>query len=632
MSDLLQHLCWGLRAGFIPGVLFGLSVGWDTLAINRLRTWRDAGLVSIYAVLLYGILGSLCGVLIGLLGWAVVAIIGSTMPVAYEAHYSGLVAAAITLQSLLLWKVFVPTSDGMIRTLTGIYKFPFRGVKNALRTFAYIAVSVLVAVIWSTFYAFCLSQQPLEWAGGFLLIALVGTWYLRRKKDEVAIPAALGQRPQTNERRLLLLAMDALEWRVIKDLIQQGKLPNFRFLIENGTSGELQSMIPTWSPSLWTTMATGRIPEKHGVDYFVSYILPGCSLPLAPRREPTHLGATPLFLRLLARRNLVASLPITSNIRREPAFWNIASFFEKTVSVIGWYATWPVEKINGSMVTEHAIHAEEKFSDDFNYFTPEGSTYPAGLLEQIKPFILHPSQISDADIQRFFSLTEEELQKFHGVAFEEGKPEPFFKMVYAQDKSYENIAHHIWHEQSPDLLAVYLQGIDYLSHLTMQYFYRDENEVDVEECRKYGDVLSEYYDYYDGIIGSYLEELGEDTTMLVVSDHGFERMGEAYYHHKDAPPGAILAYGAGIGSGHKITGGRIIDVAPTLLYCLGLPLAEEMEGEVLTELFEPDSVRGGAPWYIPSYNFLKTEETQAIEYSETDEKIKVVLRGLGYID
>ena len=632
MIDFLQHLWLGLIGGMVPGALFGLIVGWDTLAINRLRAWRDAVLVSVYGVLLYGVLGGGCGVLIGILGGIATAIFAPTLPIAYEAHYSGLVVGLIALQSLLLWKVFVPTSDGMIRTLTGIYKFPFKSLANALRALGYIAVSAALAAIWPWFYLLSFAQRPVESTGGFALVVIAGTWYLRRKKGLAPLPPELDRRPRSSGGRLLLLAMDALEWRVINDLVAQDKLPNFRFLIENGASGELQSMIPTWSPSLWTTMATGRMPEKHGVDYFVSYILPGCSQPLAPRREPTHLGATPLFLRLLARKNWVASLPITSNIRREPAFWNIASFFEKTVSVLGWFATWPAENIKGSMVTEHAIYSEEKFSDDFNYFTPQGSTYPAELLDDIKPSILHPSQISTADIQRFFHLSEEELKDFHQITFEEGKPEPFFKMVYAQDKSYESIARRIWREQAPDLLAVYLQGIDYLSHLTMQYFYRDENKVDAEDCRKYGDVLSQYYIYYDGIIGSYLEELGKDATLLVVSDHGFERMGEAYYHHKDAPPGAILAYGAGIRAGHRFDGGRIIDVAPTLLHCAGLPLAQDMEGEILTEIFEPQQMEENPPWYIPSYNFLKNEEVQSIEYSATDEKIKTVLRGLGYID
>ena len=70
--------------------------------------------------------------------------------------------------------------------------------------------------------------------------------------------------PPTGD-RVVLIGIDAGTWDVIRPLLAKGDLPNVRGLMERGWSGVLRSMEPMVSPALWTTIASGRPPEQHGI-------------------------------------------------------------------------------------------------------------------------------------------------------------------------------------------------------------------------------------------------------------------------------------------------------------------------------------------------------------------------------
>jgi len=74
--------------------------------------------------------------------------------------------------------------------------------------------------------------------------------------------------------------------------------------------------------------------------------------------------------------------------------------------------------------------------------------------------------------------------------------------------------------------------------------------------------------------------------------------------------GIFLAYGPGIKKGHKTENAKIYDIAPTILHILGLPIPKDMDGKVLTEIFEEDSeFAKRKPEYVdPSYYEGKKEK------------------------
>jgi len=125
---------------------------------------------------------------------------------------------------------------------------------------------------------------------------------------------------------LIVIGVDGAEWTVIEDLWSRGRLPALRYLHDHGVATHLETAYGK-SPVIWTTIATGVTPDRHGVtDYVV--------------RTPE------------------GDVPITSTVRRVPALWNMASRSGKRAAMLGWLVTWPAEAINGVIVSERPQAAD----------------------------------------------------------------------------------------------------------------------------------------------------------------------------------------------------------------------------------------------------------------------------------
>lgn len=98
-------------------------------------------------------------------------------------------------------------------------------------------------------------------------------------------------------------------------------------------------------------------------------------------------------------------------------------------------------------------------------------------------------------------------------------------------------------------------------------------------------------------------------------------------HHR--PDGVVMLAGQGIEAGVELDGANITDLAPTILYAMGIPIPSDMDGRVLTDAFTPDYLSAVEVQYSDELSERPTGEGQ---YSEEDEEeIKERLRGLGYV-
>ncbi len=66
--------------------------------------------------------------------------------------------------------------------------------------------------------------------------------------------------------KVILIGVDGLEWRVVLDLVGEERLPVLTRLMREGSFGRLETLVPTFSPVIWTTVATGKLPKKHGIE------------------------------------------------------------------------------------------------------------------------------------------------------------------------------------------------------------------------------------------------------------------------------------------------------------------------------------------------------------------------------
>ncbi|MGQ9705589.1 MAG: alkaline phosphatase family protein [bacterium] len=296
-----------------------------------------------------------------------------------------------------------------------------------------------------------------------------------------------------SEGKVLLLGIDGATFDIIVPLIRDGQLPNFEKLMADGSYGTLTSVEPLMSPILWTSMLTGKNADKHGItDY--TFIVPG-------EQEPVPMGSTQ---------------------RRTLALWNIIGLGRKTSAFLAFFCTHPAENIDGIMV-----------SDRFNEEGIKDAYWPPSFKDEI--YNLMPSDIEMEELaKRFtdFPFDKDFVEKYEPLTkpFENNKYVYLFKENLKKDLLMFRVSSHIIERYQPDLVGVYIKGIDVVSHKFWKYMdpltpIARYDDVTIEEKAYFGNMIKEYYCWVDEMIGGLLPLLN-DYNIVIVSDHGFGPMAD----------------------------------------------------------------------------------------------------------
>ena len=379
--------------------------------------------------------------------------------------------------------------------------------------------------------------------------------------------------------RVLLVGMDGLEWSVVRPLLEKGRMPNLLALMQRGSYGYLASMKPTLSPVVWTTIATGKLMEEHKITNFL---------------DPQHRV-------------------FTSGRRVGRAVWNIADQYGLSTNLFGWFVTWPAEHVRGMVVSGSS--ADSQLDANWKPALIEGvpgQVWPENLTAEV---LAQAEQASATEnVQR---LASDKI--FKGVQQE--LMDPLQKKVFQQtlwsllsDETYFEIAVKAIKEHPADLNLVYFGGTDVVGHRYWReyrpkgYAWHDGEELD----KQLAEVIPNYYVWMDEMLGALVAAAGPDTTVFVVSDHGMHAVAQEKEdtefgmtgHHLDAPAGVIVAAGPAIlkqggvkaflENGALPTHGSVVDVTPTLLALLGIPVGKDMRGRAVLTLLEPGPARDNA--------------------------------------
>jgi predicted AlkP superfamily pyrophosphatase or phosphodiesterase len=437
----------------------------------------------------------------------------------------------------------------------------------------------------------------------------------------VALAGCARQKPPT-EAKLLIVGLDCATWNVLTPMLEAGELPTLGKLVKAGSSGVLKSGTPIQSPQMWTSIATGKVPEKHGIEHFVVEV-PGTD----------------------------RQVPVSSNMRKVKAFWNILSEKGISVGVVGWWPSWPAEQVDGFMISDRAwpinwsLHgvpfgASRDAQGRLRGEEFPGRTYPEALYKEFEPFIVTEEDVTPSEIAFLFSGAQltDPARDFHAT------------WVYAKDKTFAEAGLHFLTAVRPRVMAVYFQGIDVVQHNYWGYRPEEGLAIAPADAQKYGSVVKNYYQYMDRVIADYVAAAGPDYAVLIVSDHGFETKqdlkekwlrGETIRTDeggKDVPwdhavDGTIIMAGPGIQAGHTIASGpSVVDVTPTILAYLGLPVGKDMDGRPITEVFEPSYLRTHPIQYLETYETGERPGSRTPLESPLDEGMKEKLRALGYIE
>ncbi len=373
--------------------------------------------------------------------------------------------------------------------------------------------------------------------------------------------------------RALIVAIDAASFPHASRLIEDGRLPNLEAIASRGLGRPLRSMFAMEPSRNWTIVATGREARMSKIRGF----------------ERTKVG-------------------FTSFDRRVPALWNILTDAGLSVGVVGWWNTYPVEKVNGVFVSDarlsRGIAGREELRD---WVGSAGGPFvhPEAWRDRVEA--ARAAEGVPGDTADPFADAEA-LPDWIDVAA--------LREAHRTDAAIARVALEVEDGARPDVLMVYLPGLDPVSHVRWGAVHprsarpgsrwkRDEREAALE-------ALARYYAFLDGVVGELARRFGRTDLVMVVSGFGMEAAngpGPVTGLHKtaNAVEGIVFARGPRIADVEERRRRVILmDVVPTLLGWLELPIAREMTGAPAYFL-EPADPAGPPPDTVASYMHIAIE-------------------------
>jgi predicted AlkP superfamily phosphohydrolase/phosphomutase/tetratricopeptide (TPR) repeat protein len=364
--------------------------------------------------------------------------------------------------------------------------------------------------------------------------------------------------------KILLIGWDAADWIIIDPLIASGKMPNLQKLIGKGIRSNLKTLEPKLSPILWTTIATGKTADKHGILNFVE-----------PKPDGDGLRIS------------------QSTSRKTKAVWNILSQSGIKTNVIGWYASHPAEPINGAVVSNLLFEDFIESGTELNPLTDK-VVHPENIKSVISNARVHYSQFPEVLLHQLLPK-HKELSRADKHIDSIKK-----KMGYAL--SIEQAAVQAMKMQSWNATFVFFDAIDTMGHQFMQYRKPRMSHVSEKELNLFGDVMDAVYEWHDQSLGRLLAAAGDDINVIIISDHGFHS-GDMRPNLESLPPerrmelesswhrpfGVLCAAGPDINKGVQMAPSTLLDITPTILHLFDLSVGKDMDGRVLLEMIKHKS-------------------------------------------
>ena len=375
--------------------------------------------------------------------------------------------------------------------------------------------------------------------------------------------------------RVTILAADGASLDHIATRVADGRLPAFSRLLEGGVSLYLETLRPTQPAPVWTSVATGKYPPQTGIR-------------AAARYEYGNGGAIELlpdycFSHALVHFGLLRTVGYEASAARARPLWSIVSGQRVSAGVVGWPVTAPATPLRGFLITDQ--FRPGAVAEARGDWTSLGA--PAEAVLRATAVAAGPLAVRAGSV--------------------EAPP-------LARDAWRREIAVQLRDEYRPRLLAVRYEGIDKAGHLYLRHARpRAFGAAGQEAEASLAAILDRHYAFLDSEIAHVVDTMGPDDVLLVVSGFGMEPVGlgkrilarvlgqpDVSGTHEHAPDGFLLAYGGPIRAGRARLG-SIVDVAPTVLYVLGLPVARDMDGVARTDLLKPAFTASRPIAFIPTY-------------------------------
>lgn len=427
-------------------------------------------------------------------------------------------------------------------------------LKTQMRTFLFLAV--LGFVIFFGFHYY--KRNALFFLFYFLLLgaAMVFIFSQRQNYPHPQKAEKLTElEAQKIEKKIIVIGLEGLSFDFIIPLVSEEKLPNFAWLVNEGSWGRLENFSPNEPFILNNSFNSGKYPSQHRQISLFRYHIPKI-------KERIEVAPRFILLKQLTRTGLLR-ISTSQPAPRTKDIWQILS----DNKAICLKREWP--------------YGQE---------------------------IIKPSQKAEKLLNLFFKDLQSDESPIVTIA----------KQAFFHDCEYEEKALEERTRIQPQFFYLLLNGLNTVETFFYKYSFPESfGNIDQDLINKYGPLIQRYYEFYDQIIGKYLATLKEDELLVVYSPHGTEPLPlwkrfvewilgnpDVCAHHENAPDGVIFFYGKEVVRGKNIEGMKLVDVVPTLLYYLDLPVGEDMDGVVTSSLFIRDFTAVNPVSYISSYDEL----------------------------
>jgi len=312
---------------------------------------------------------------------------------------------------------------------------------------------------------------------------------------------------------------------------------------------------------------------------------------------------------------------------------------------VAWWASWPAEPVNGVVVSDRVSYSLFGYKTDATKLP--GATYPAEYISGIRGRLVTDADVTLDEVRKFADVTAVEFQEHRaGIEGSDSKkayadPVNHLTRILASTRNYQTITLDLLSRGQPDLMMIYFQGIDEVSHRFAHMMPPRMEMVGDDDYRRFHGVVEAFYRHQDMLLGEILDRADPRSTVVILSDHGFKN---GPGRPTDDPPyiegkpgkwhrlyGIFLMAGPGIRPG-PIDTVSLLDAAPTVLALAGLPPSREMTGRVLSEAFQDEAARTLSGERVASYEVGPAAAASGIgDTSAADREMVESLRALGYI-
>ncbi|MBN1825966.1 MAG: alkaline phosphatase family protein [Candidatus Eisenbacteria bacterium] len=280
--------------------------------------------------------------------------------------------------------------------------------------------------------------------------------------------------------RTLMLCVDGARWKLIDRFDAEDRLPTFRALQREGARFGMESFDPLMSPIIWTTIASGVLPEEHGVHNFYA----------------------------------------TANTVRAPRLWDMAQQKGKSVGVLGYLITWPPRPVDGFIIPSLFARGPETWPKELGFIRELAMSEKGNKDRDLRRYALYGVRSIQYGVRISTVLEAFRVMTHKGPYLENMIAKRFLKLRMHGDMFLE-----LWERYQPEFAAFYNNGIDVSSHYFWKY-YEPESFPGVlpEDVERYRDVIPRMYGAMDVVLGRILAKAPEGLHLVVLSDHGLRAM------------------------------------------------------------------------------------------------------------